>query len=76
MLDDAEDQIKQEQEIDWQFKYEELETKYNGMITTYEVRTTEVINNQELPFIVKVDPYKRTARLELDQKKVKKLKRF
>ena len=53
--------------------YEELETKYSKLITPYEVKTTEIVNGQELPFIIKVDPDKRTTRLELDQKKVNKL---
>ena len=53
-VDFLKEQIKKEQEIDWQFKYEELETRYSEVITQYEVRQTAMVKDQELPFIVKV----------------------
>lgn len=69
--------IQQEKELDtWQVKYEELETKYEQVITPFEVRQTAIVKDQELPFIVKVDPYKRSIDFEVDQKEVKKLNRF
>jgi hypothetical protein len=73
--DDPEERLEEfeEQIMILSKKQEELEEKYSELITPYEVKTTEIINNQELPFIIKVDPYKRTATIELDQKKVKKL---
>ena len=68
--------IKMDKQLDtWQLKYEELETKYEQMITPFEVRQTAIVKDQELPFIVKVDPYKRAVtNLELYQQEVKKTK--
>ena len=43
-------------------KYIELETKYERVILTYQVKSIEVINNQELPIIMKANPYKRINR--------------
>jgi hypothetical protein len=57
-------------------EYNELETKYDQIIVPYEVHSTIVVKGQDIPLTIKVDPYKRTAVPELDQKEAKKLKWF
>jgi hypothetical protein len=57
-------------------EYNELETKYDQIIVPYEVHCTIVVKGQDIPLTIKVDPYKRTAMPELDQKEAKKLKWF
>lgn len=57
-------------------EYNELETKYDQIIVPYEVHSTIVVKGQDIPLTIKVDPYKRTAMPELDQKEAKKLKWF
>lgn len=58
-------------------QYDELKAKYEQVITPFEVKKITIVKGQELPFIVKVDPYKRSVTsLELDQKEIKKLMEF
>ena len=53
-----------------------LEKEYENVITPYTTEETTIAKGQELPFIIKADPYKRFASLELDEKKARKLKGF
>jgi hypothetical protein len=58
-------------------RYEELKAKYEQVITPFQVKQITIVKGQELPFIIKVDPYKRSVTsLELDQKELKKLMGF
>ena len=58
-------------------RYEELKAKYEQVITPFQVKQITIMKGQELPFIIKVDPYKRSVTsLELDQKEIKKLMGF
>ena len=55
----------------------ELEQKYDKVIMSYVVKDVIIApNGQELPIIIEVDPYMRTAKPELDQKEIKKLMEF
>ena len=56
--------------------YQELETKYNAVIEPYQVKDSIIVNDQEIPLIITVDPFRRTITVEVDQKEVKELKRF
>jgi hypothetical protein len=52
--------------------YQELETKYNEVIEPYQVKESVIVNNdQEIPLIIKLDPYRRTITVELDKEKSK-----
>jgi hypothetical protein len=54
-----------------------LEAEIARLKTPFEYKISPVVKGQELPFIVKVDPYKRTiTSIEVDQKQVKKQIRF
>lgn len=48
--------------------------QYEELITPFESRVFATVKGQEIPFIVKVDPYKRiVTSLEVDEKEAKKL---
>ena len=58
-------------------RIKELEQKYDKVIMSYVVKDVIIApNDQELPIIIEVDPYMRTAKPELDQKELKKLMGF
>ena len=58
-------------ELNW--RYEELKAKYEQVITPFQVKQITIVKGQELPLIIKIDPYKRSVTsLELDQKEIKK----
>lgn len=58
-------------------QYEELEQKYEQVIIPFEAKGSVIApNGQEIPIIGKVNPCKKTISFEIDQKEVKKLKRF
>ena len=47
--------------------YQELETKYNEVIEPYQVKDSIIVNDQEIPLIITVDPLRRTITVEVDQ---------
>lgn len=65
-----------EQTYDPQFVDNLVKTnaQYEELITPFECRVFATVKGQEIPFIVKVDPYKRVVTsLEVDEKEAKKL---
>ena len=48
--------------------YQELETKYNEVIEPYQIKDSIIVNDQEIPLIITVDPFRRTITVEVDQK--------
>ena len=54
----------------------EVNEKYEQLIIPFETRITALVKGQDIPFIVKIDPYKRVVTsLEVDEKEAKKIKR-
>jgi hypothetical protein len=79
IYDDPQKIIKQYEEtiLKQNKAYEELEQKYEQVIIPFEAKGSVIApNGQEIPIIGKADPYKKTISFEIDQKEVKKLKRF
>lgn len=77
--DDPQKIIKQYEEtiLKQNKAYEELERKYEQVIIPFEAKGSVIApNGQEIPIIGKADPYKKTISFEIDQKEVKKIKRF
>ena len=55
----------------------QVNAKYEELIVPFESRIMATVKGQDIPFIVKVDPYKRVVTsLEVDEKEAKKLNRF
>lgn len=71
-----EEEVSQEYQ-DKVWKLERRITELEESFTPFEVKHTVTVKDQELPFIIKVDPRKRIiTSLELYQREVKKLNRF
>ena len=56
--------------LDLERKYEELDEKYTNLLPNYTVEELISGRDQEIPIIIHVDPFKRTAWAELDKKKL------
>jgi hypothetical protein len=52
----------------------ETEQRYEQVIPPFRGKITAIVNNEEIPFIIGADPYKRSiTSIEIDQEEVKKL---